>query len=140
MSHVCKDMFYLRPIRLANAARANDRLQAPAHLPRFVSINGFRPLHILLIRLKKCGIYEACQCRLYVARCLPRFQYSLSTDHKPNSMSSLSTLPYSERATRHPHPVARLFLETAEAKKSNLIVSTDLTTSAELLKCADGKT
>lgn len=54
-------------------------------------------------------------------------------------MTSLSTLPYSERAARHPHPVARLFLETAEAKKSNLIVSADLMTSAELLKCADGK-
>ena len=51
-------------------------------------------------------------------------------------MTSRSTLTYAERAARHSHPVARMFLETAERKELNVIVSADLTTSAELLKCA----
>ncbi|KAF2001248.1 orotidine 5'-phosphate decarboxylase [Amniculicola lignicola CBS 123094] len=52
-------------------------------------------------------------------------------------MASLSSFSYTERASRRPHPVARRFLETAETKQSNLIISADLTTTVELLKCAD---
>lgn len=54
-------------------------------------------------------------------------------------MSSLSRLSYGERAGKHQHPVARRFFETAEAKKLNLVVSADFTTTEELLKCADSK-
>ena len=52
-------------------------------------------------------------------------------------MTSRSTLTYAERAARHSHPVARMFLETAERKELNVIVSADLTTIAELLKYAN---
>jgi len=54
-------------------------------------------------------------------------------------MSSISKLSYGKRAEAHSHPVAKLFLETAEKKKSNLIISADLTNTAELLACADRK-
>ena len=54
-------------------------------------------------------------------------------------MSSLSKLSYGERASRHQHPVAKRFFQTAEAKQSNLIVSADFNTTGELLKCADSK-
>lgn len=54
-------------------------------------------------------------------------------------MTSLSEVSYGERASRHSNPVARRLLQIAEVKRSNLVVSADLTTSAELLKCADGK-
>ena len=53
-------------------------------------------------------------------------------------MSSLSNLSYGESAARHQHPVAKRFFEIAEAKKSNLIVSADFSTTEELLKSADG--
>ena len=54
-------------------------------------------------------------------------------------MSSLSRLSYGERASKHQHPVAKRLFETAEAKKSNLIVSADFTTTKDLLECADSK-
>ena len=52
-------------------------------------------------------------------------------------MTSRSSLTYAERATQHVHAVAKLFLETAERKQSNVVVSADLTTSHELLECAN---
>ncbi|KAF2807007.1 orotidine 5'-phosphate decarboxylase [Mytilinidion resinicola] len=51
-------------------------------------------------------------------------------------MASSSSLSYSNRAAKHQHPVTKRFFETADAEKSNLIVSADLTTTAELLDCA----
>ncbi|TDZ30626.1 Orotidine 5'-phosphate decarboxylase [Colletotrichum spinosum] len=48
-----------------------------------------------------------------------------------------SSVSYRERASRHPHPVARKLFEIAETKKSNLVISADLTDTASLLQCAD---
>lgn len=53
-------------------------------------------------------------------------------------MSSKSTLSYTERAKQQAHPVARRLFEIAETKKSNVVVSADITTTKELLKLADG--
>ncbi|KAF3918620.1 hypothetical protein AA313_de0203735 [Arthrobotrys entomopaga] len=52
-------------------------------------------------------------------------------------MASKSKLSYGERAKQHPHPVARRLFEIAESKKTNVVVSADLTTSKELLDIAD---
>ncbi|KAL4778307.1 Orotidine 5'-phosphate decarboxylase domain-containing protein [Aspergillus varians] len=52
-------------------------------------------------------------------------------------MSSKSHLPYATRATNHPNPLTAKLFSIAEAKKTNVTVSADLTTSAELLDLAD---
>lgn len=52
-------------------------------------------------------------------------------------MTSKSTLSYAERAKRHAHPVARRLFKIAEAKKSNVVVSADVTMTKELLELAD---
>ncbi|TDZ24719.1 Orotidine 5'-phosphate decarboxylase [Colletotrichum orbiculare MAFF 240422] len=44
---------------------------------------------------------------------------------------------YAQRSLYHRHPVARKLFEIAETKKSNLIISADLTNTSDLLKCAD---
>lgn len=55
----------------------------------------------------------------------------------PSIMSSKSQLPFSTRASNHPNPLARKLFEVAEAKKSNVTVSADVTTTKELLDLAD---
>jgi orotidine-5'-phosphate decarboxylase len=52
-------------------------------------------------------------------------------------MSSKSSLSYAERAKAHPNPLAKKLFEIAEAKKSNVVVSADLTTTKSLLDIAD---
>ncbi|KAL5335943.1 Orotidine 5'-phosphate decarboxylase domain-containing protein [Aspergillus crustosus] len=52
-------------------------------------------------------------------------------------MSSRSYLPYSNRALNHPNPLTKKLFTIAEEKKSNVTVSADVTTSAELLDLAD---
>ncbi|KAK0724026.1 Orotidine 5'-phosphate decarboxylase [Apiosordaria backusii] len=52
-------------------------------------------------------------------------------------MASRSKVPFPERAARHSHPVAKRLFSIAEAKKSNLVISADLTDSKKLLSCAD---
>jgi orotidine-5'-phosphate decarboxylase len=52
-------------------------------------------------------------------------------------MSSKSQLTYGARAANHPNPLARKLFQVAEAKKSNVTVSADVTTTAELLDLAD---
>lgn len=52
-------------------------------------------------------------------------------------MSSKSQLTYGDRARNHPNPLARKLFEVAEAKKSNVTVSADVTTTEELLNLAD---
>ncbi|KAL4879052.1 Orotidine 5'-phosphate decarboxylase domain-containing protein [Aspergillus karnatakaensis] len=52
-------------------------------------------------------------------------------------MSSKSHLPYSTRALNHPNPLTKKLFTIAEEKKSNVTVSADVTTSAELLDLAD---
>lgn len=52
-------------------------------------------------------------------------------------MSSKSQLTYAVRAESHPNPLARRLFQVAEAKKSNVTVSADVTTTKELLDLAD---
>lgn len=52
-------------------------------------------------------------------------------------MSSKSQSTYGARAANHPNPLARKLFQVAEAKKSNVTVSADVTTTAELLDLAD---
>ncbi|EPS43504.1 hypothetical protein H072_2537 [Dactylellina haptotyla CBS 200.50] len=52
-------------------------------------------------------------------------------------MASKSQVSYGERAQQHPHPLARKLFEIAESKKTNVVVSADLTTSKGLLDIAD---
>ncbi|KAK2744666.1 orotidine 5'-phosphate decarboxylase [Onygenales sp. PD_40] len=52
-------------------------------------------------------------------------------------MSSNSHMPYSVRASRHPNPLARRLFQIATEKKSNVVVSADVTTTKELLDLAD---
>lgn len=52
-------------------------------------------------------------------------------------MSSNSRLPYGARAQKHPNALVRKLFEIAEAKKSNVVVSADVTTTKELLDLAD---
>lgn len=54
-------------------------------------------------------------------------------------MSSLSAQSYSTRASKHSHPLVRRLLTIAEAKKTNIVISADVTTTKELLELADGK-
>lgn len=66
------------------------------------------------------------------------FTFLIEHRYKRAAMTSYSQKTYAQRASLHPNEVARRFFETAEAKKSNLIVSADLGSTAELLQCADG--
>ncbi|KAL4789966.1 Orotidine 5'-phosphate decarboxylase [Aspergillus venezuelensis] len=52
-------------------------------------------------------------------------------------MSSKSHLPYATRAANHPNPLTAKLFSIAEEKKTNVTVSADVTTSAELLDLAD---
>lgn len=52
-------------------------------------------------------------------------------------MASLSALPYETRASKHRNPLARKLFQIALEKKSNVVVSADVTTSKELLDLAD---
>ncbi|KAL4938564.1 hypothetical protein BDV06DRAFT_200714 [Aspergillus oleicola] len=52
-------------------------------------------------------------------------------------MSSKSHLPYATRAAKHPNPLTAKLFSIAEEKKTNVTVSADVTTSAELLDLAD---
>lgn len=52
-------------------------------------------------------------------------------------MSSKSQLTYTARASKHPNALAKRLFEIAEAKKTNVTVSADVTTTKELLDLAD---
>ncbi|GAD99611.1 orotidine 5'-phosphate decarboxylase PyrG [Paecilomyces variotii No. 5] len=52
-------------------------------------------------------------------------------------MSSKSQLRYSTRAQNHPNVLVKKLFEIAEAKKTNVTVSADVTTTKELLDLAD---
>ena len=53
-------------------------------------------------------------------------------------MASKSNLPYHVRAEQHPNAIAKKLFEIAELKKTNLVLSADLTTTEELCNVADG--
>jgi len=53
-------------------------------------------------------------------------------------MTSRSKLPYSYRAKDHDNLLVKELFRIAEEKKTNLVLSADLTTSAELCRVADG--
>lgn len=52
-------------------------------------------------------------------------------------MSSKSHLSYTDRARQHPNALAKKLFAIAEAKKTNVTVSADVTTTKELLDLAD---
>ncbi|KAL9125487.1 MAG: hypothetical protein Q9217_005316 [Psora testacea] len=52
-------------------------------------------------------------------------------------MASKSHLTYSARASQHKQPVVKKPFELAETKKSNVIISADLTNTSDLLNLAD---
>ncbi|OJJ50513.1 hypothetical protein ASPZODRAFT_126401 [Penicilliopsis zonata CBS 506.65] len=52
-------------------------------------------------------------------------------------MSSKSHLTYGARASNHPNALARKLFQVAEAKKSNVTISADVTTTQELLDLCD---
>lgn len=53
------------------------------------------------------------------------------------AMSSKSHLSYTDRARQHPNALAKKLFAIAEAKKTNVTVSADVTTTKELLDLAD---
>jgi hypothetical protein len=72
-------------------------------------------------------------------------QFSLEALYQPTPattprfriMSSSSKQTYSVRAKNHPNHLVRKLFEVAEAKKTNVTVSADVTTTKELLDLAD---
>ena len=52
-------------------------------------------------------------------------------------MSSSSKKPYNVRAKSHPNPLVRKLFAIAEAKKTNVTVSADVTTTKQLLDLAE---
>jgi hypothetical protein len=54
-------------------------------------------------------------------------------------MASKSTLTYTQRAARHPNPLVKKLFEIADRKKTNVVLSADLTTTKELLAIADSE-
>lgn len=62
-----------------------------------------------------------------------------STGHSQGfSMASKSQLPFAQRALNS-SGLTRTLFEIAERKKTNIVLSADLTTTQELLKIADGR-
>ncbi|KKK18167.1 orotidine 5'-phosphate decarboxylase PyrG [Aspergillus rambellii] len=79
-----------------------------------------------------------------VCRCLFLYGYVFTDKPQGNGrkrtkliMSSKSTLTYGARAKNHPNPLTKKLFEIAEAKKTNVTVSADVTTTKELLDLAD---
>lgn len=54
-------------------------------------------------------------------------------------MASKSSLAYVVRSKQHPNALARRLFKIAETKKTNVVLSGDLTKTEDLLKIADGK-
>jgi orotidine-5'-phosphate decarboxylase len=54
-------------------------------------------------------------------------------------MSSSSKQTYGARAQNHPNPLVKRLFAISEAKKTNVTVSADVTTTKELLDLADRK-
>lgn len=54
-----------------------------------------------------------------------------------NMMGSISKVPFQELTARHRHLVAKRLFTITEAKKSNLVISVDLTDSKSLFAYAD---
>lgn len=54
-------------------------------------------------------------------------------------MASKSQQTFAQRAANHPNPLAKRLFEIAELKHTNIVLSADLTTTADLLQIADGK-
>lgn len=53
-------------------------------------------------------------------------------------MTSKSNLPYSVRAKNHDNLLVKELFRIADEKRTNLVLSADLTTSEELCRVADG--
>lgn len=53
-------------------------------------------------------------------------------------MASKSHLPFAKRAANHGNQLTKRLFEIAERKQTNIVLSADLTTTADLLKIADG--
>lgn len=54
------------------------------------------------------------------------------------AMASQSHLSFAQRAANHPNQLTKRLFGIAERKKTNIVLSADLTTTADLLKIANG--
>lgn len=54
-------------------------------------------------------------------------------------MASRSQVSFGERAEQHKHPLVKQLFLLAEEKKSNVVLSADVTTTEELLTLADSR-
>lgn len=54
-------------------------------------------------------------------------------------MASKSTLSFGQRATNHPNALVKRLFNIAEKKKTNIVLSADLTTTKDLLEIANSK-
>lgn len=54
-------------------------------------------------------------------------------------MASKSTLSFGQRATNHPNALVKRLFNIAEKKKTNIVLSADLTTTKDLLEIANSE-
>lgn len=128
---------------------AGTRCGVPKKVPFAVC---YLHLHLLLRWTSQSPIAAALLNPCGFAELIAKFHWSigvssLTTLHfhphlqlhpaNPAIMSSKSQIPFGTRASSHPNPLARKLFEVAEAKKSNVTVSADVTTTKELLDLAD---
>jgi orotidine-5'-phosphate decarboxylase len=54
-------------------------------------------------------------------------------------MASKSHLSYGQRAAKHQNPLVKRLFEIADRKKTNVVLSADLTTTKELVDIAESE-
>ncbi|OOQ88765.1 hypothetical protein PEBR_11340 [Penicillium brasilianum] len=142
-------------IRPAASLRKRNAVRQPGNLGRLLTF--WRLLALILfhsvedlLNLSKEKFDPLCLCkshdvlftRLSLAIVSPDLRSTtppldIYSPANPAIMSSKSQLTYAVRAESHPNPLARRLFQVAEAKKSNVTVSADVTTTKELLDLAD---
>lgn len=65
--------------------------------------------------------------------------YDLTLVSKIAVMTSKSTLSFGQRALNHPNALVKRLFDIAERKKTNIVLSADLTTTKDLLDIANSK-
>ncbi|KAE8138298.1 humps family-domain-containing protein [Aspergillus pseudotamarii] len=119
---------FARRWKLSGLVFASEALVMCPRLVRYVQESG-------LI----CGSYGSQNNIPENAKYYAHLYISCRTPRYPSiaNMSSKSQLTYSARASKHPNALVKKLFEVAEAKKTNVTVSADVTTTKELLDLAD---